>query len=464
VFRQRKARLWRAAPHNENYAASGHPDAGVQGKRSILGREQFALYTRMKFELFVALRYLRARRKQTMVSVISAISIIGITAGVMALVIALALSTGFKEDIQAKIIGATSAVNLLRMDGTYILDYQELLHRIGAVAHVTGEAPAIFNQVFVSSSAQNQGASLKGVDPSQEGRVSDFFSRIMARNPRALDKQNLPAGDDAPPPPENILIGKEMARALGVTVGDTLRIFYPVGRMTPLGMTASEKTFRVASVFESGLWDIDSNWAYINIDSARRLFSFPADSASVIQFKINDLENAEAIADDIRIKAGQGFITTTWIELNKPLFSALKLEKLALFLTIGLIVFVASLNIVTTLIMMVLEKQGDIAILTAMGATAKTIQQVFMLQGLIIGLIGTMVGNILGIAASWILNTYKLIKLEPEVYSIPYVPFHVRVWDCVLISVTALLISYIATIYPARSAAKLDPVEVLRYE
>ncbi len=384
----------------------------------------------------------------------------------MALVIALALSTGFKEDIQAKIIGATSAVNLLRMDGTYILDYQELLRRIGAVPHVTGEAPAIFNQVFVSSSAQNQGASLKGVDPSQEGRVSDFFSRIMARTPRALDKQSLPAGDDVPPPLENILIGKEMARALGVTIGDTLRVFYPVGRMTPLGMTASEKTFRIASVFESGLWDIDSNWAYINIDSARRLFSFPADSdsASVIQFKINDLENAESIAEDIRSRAGQGFITTTWIELNKPLFSALKLEKLALFLTIGLIVFVASLNIVTTLIMMVLEKQGDIAILTAMGATARTIQKVFMLQGLIIGLIGTIVGNILGIAASWILNTYKLIKLEPEVYSIPYVPFHVRAWDCVLISVTALLISYIATIYPARSAAKLDPVEVLRYE
>ena len=190
----------------------------------------------------------------------------------------------------------------------------------------------------------------------------------------------------------------------------------------------------------------------------------PPDSASVIQFKTDNVEQVESVARAIRDAAGPSYITTTWIDLNKPLFSALKLEKLALFLTIGLIVFVASLNIVTTLIMMVLEKQGDIAILTAMGATAKTIQRVFMLQGLIIGLIGTIVGNILGVAASWILNTYKLIKLEPEVYSIPYVPFHVRVWDCVLISLTALLISYVATIYPARSAAKLDPVEVLRYE
>jgi lipoprotein-releasing system permease protein len=417
----------------------------------------------MKFELFVALRYLRAKRKQTMVSVISAISIAGIAAGVMALVIALALSTGFKEDIQNKIVGATSAVNLLRLDGTNILDPAGLLHTIGNVPNVVGNAPAIFSQVFISSSVRSQGTSLKGVDPKREGQVSDFFSRIIQRNPGALASPESVA-EDRPLPPENILIGKEMAHALSVKVGDTVKVFYPVGRMTPLGMTASEKTLRVSAIFESGLWDIDSNWAYVNLSSASRLLSFPPDSVSVIQFRINDLENAEAIADDIRVRAGPGFITTTWIELNKPLFSALKLEKLALFLTIGLIVFVASLNIVTTLVMMVLEKQGDIAVLTAMGATAKTIQYVFMLQGIVIGLIGTVLGNSLGIGISWILNTYKLIRLEPEIYSIPYVPFHLRIWDSVLVSATALLISYLATIYPARSAARLDPVEVLRYE
>jgi lipoprotein-releasing system permease protein len=417
----------------------------------------------MKFELFIALRYLRAKRKQTMVSVISGISILGIAAGVMALVIALALSTGFKEDIQSKILGATPAINLLRIDNAP-LDYKALLHTIGSVPHITGSAPAILKPIFIASSRSNQGATLKGIDPLLERQVSDFFSHIVTGDPHALDKTPMPSPKDSPPSLENIFIGKGMAGVLGVTVGDTLKVFNPMGRLTPLGMTVTQKTLLVAGIFESGLWDIDSTWAYVNIGTARRLFSFPPESALFLQFKIDDLENAEVIAGNIRKKASAGYDTSTWIELNKPLFSALKLEKIALFITIGLIVLVASLNIVTTLIMMVLEKQKDIAILTAMGATPKTIQRVFMIQGLIIGLIGTIIGGILGVTASWVLNHYKLIKLEAEIYSIPYVPFHVHIWDAVLVSATALLISYLATLYPARSASRLDPVEVMRYE
>jgi lipoprotein-releasing system permease protein len=420
-----------------------------------------------RFEFFIALRYLRAKRKQTLVSVISGISVLGIAAGVMALVIALAFSTGFKEDVQNKILGTTSAINLLRLDRSPMPGYGELLQKLKETPHVTGSAPAIFNQVFIASATRNQGAALKGIDPALETQVSDFFSHIVAGDPQALNKKVAPAtpADEAGiPHRDSIIIGKEMSRALGVSVGDTLKVLFPMGKLTPLGFTASERTFRVAAIFESGLWDIDANWAYAHMDSARRLFSYPAGSALVLQFKIDDLENAEAIAADIRARAGPGYITTTWIELNKPLFSALKLEKLVLFVTIGLIVFVASLNIVTTLIMMVLEKQGDIAILTAMGATTKTIQRIFMLQGLIIGLTGTVIGNVLGIGLCWFLDKYKLIRLEAEIYSIPFVPFHVRGWDAILISGTALLISYLATIYPARNAAKLDPVEVLRYE
>jgi lipoprotein-releasing system permease protein len=410
----------------------------------------------MKFEFFVALRYLKAKRKQTMVSVISAISVLGIAAGVMALVIALALSTGFKEDIQSKILGATSAINLLRIDNTPVLDYQELLKKIGTPPHVIGSAPAVFNKVFIASSSGNVGAALKGIDPVREKQVSDFFSHVASGDPNALQPKNSQ--------PDRIMIGKEMARILGAKPGGRLKVFYPMGRLTPLGMAPAERTFIVGAIFDTGLYDIDSSWAYVHIDAARRLFAFPAGSASFIQFKTDNLDNVDPISDDISVRAGEGFITTTWAEINKPLFSALKLEKIVLFLTIGLIVLVASLNIVTTLIMMVLEKQGDIAILAAMGATAKTIHKVFLFQGLIIGLIGTVLGDILGIGICWFLNAYKVIRLEAEIYSIPYVPFHLSMLDVLIVSVTAILISFLATIYPARSAAKLDPVEALRYE
>jgi lipoprotein-releasing system permease protein len=419
----------------------------------------------MKFELFVALRYLKAKRKQTMVSVVSAISIIGIAAGVMALVIALALSTGFREDIQAKIVGATAHVNLLRIDSTPVLDYEQVLQRLQDTPGVTGCAPAIFNQVFIASAHRNQGAVLKGVDPSLERRISDFFSHISSGDPNALEPAEADNRQEtAARPQENIIIGKEMARLMSVRIGDTLRVFYPLGHLTPFGMTTAEKSFRVAAVFESGLWDYDANWAYTSIEAARRLFSFPPGSASVLQFKTADIEDVRGVAEAVQAAAGPGFTTTTWIDLNKPLFSALKLEKLVLFLTISLIVFVASLNIVTTLIMMVMEKQRDIAILTAMGATSRTVMYVFMLQGLIIGLVGTTIGATLGIAACWVMDTYRLIQLQAEVYSIPYVPFHLKLWDIALVSGTALLISFLATLYPARNASRLDPVEILRYE
>lgn len=417
----------------------------------------------MKLELFIALRYLRAKRKQTMVSVISGISVLGIAAGVTALVIALALSTGFREDIQSKFLGATPAISLLRITQTPI-DHEELLRKTRSVPHITGSAPAIFKQVFITSSKSNQGAMLKGIDPNREGQVSDFFSRIAASDPHALDRAPVSHTEDGSPPLENILIGKAMAKALGVTAGDTLKVFNPMGRLTPVGMSVTEKNLRVAGLFESGLYDFDANWAYVNIDVARRLFSFPPHSALVLQFKIDDLELTNAVADAIMRQAGEGYYTTTWTELNKDLFSALELEKVVLFITIGLIVFVAALNIVTTLIMMVLEKQGDIAILTAMGATSKNIYRVFIYQGLIIGLIGTVIGNVLGMTASWVLNHFQLIKMPAEIYGIPYIPFHLKIGDAVLISATALLISFLATLYPAWSASRLDPVEVMRYE
>ena len=435
----------------------------------------------MKFELFVALRYLREKRKRTMVSVISMLAVAGIAAGVMALVIALALSTGFREDVQDKILGATPAVNLFHTDTLPIEDPDALLEIISGNPDVIASAPAILRQLILSSARTNHGVALKGVDPEREAAVSNFFARIFEENPHVLDvpPRYIPPAlteeawlydededeeDYVPPTPDNILIGKEMARTLGVAEGDTIKIINPAGRLTPLGMATSERTVIVTGIFESGLWDIDANWAYVNIETARRIFSFPENSALLLQFSIKDLYRAGEVADALREKAGPDFTTTTWIELNRPLFSALKLEKIALFITIGLIVFVASLNIVTTLIMMVQEKQGSIAIFMAMGATGEMMRRIFMYQGLILGIIGTAIGNILGVSISWFLNHYRIIQLEAEVYSIPYVPFHVRAGDVLLISATAILISYLATIYPSRGAAKLNPVETLRHE
>jgi len=433
----------------------------------------------MKLELFVALRYLREKRKRTMVSVISMLAVAGIAAGVMALVIALAFSTGFRKDIQEKILGATPAVNLFQAGQTPIGDPDALLEKVSGNPGVTAGAPAILKQVILVSARANQGAALKGVYPEREAAVSNFFSRIIEENPHALDApppRHVPAlreetwtdeetdeeDDYAPPPLDNILIGKEMARTLGVAAGDTIKILKET--LTPFGMDVSGKTVSVAGVFESGLWDIDANWAYVNIETARRVFSFPENSALLLQFSIKDIDRPAEVADALREKAGPDFVTTTWTELNGSLFSALRLEKITLFITIGLIVFVASLNILTTLIMMVLEKQGSIAVFMAMGATEATVRRIFMYQGLILGIVGTVIGDILGIAISLFLDHYRIIKLEAAVYSIPYVPFHVNAGDVLLVSATAILISYLATVYPSRGAAKLNPVETLRYE
>ncbi|MBI3939729.1 MAG: ABC transporter permease [Acidobacteria bacterium] len=409
----------------------------------------------MKLEFFIAGRYLRARRKQAVISVVTAISILGVAAGVAALIIALALNTGFQVELQSKILGATSHITLLQTDGRPIAEFAALIGRLYGLKGVRRLSPAIYGQVFLVGGVQNQGVQLKGVDPADAGLVSELL-----RNVSRGDIRSLASGSDV----QGILIGKELSRKTGAGLNSFVRVVAPEGELSPFGRAPRSQLFKVAGIFESGLWDFDANWAFVSLSTAQQLLRLKSDQVTGIEVRIEDIYQAGPIARQLELKAGEGYQALTWIELNRPLFSALRLEKLAMFVAIGLIVLVASLTIVTTLTLMVMEKQKDIAIFTAMGGQNRSVMSVFMLQGIIIGVVGTVLGTLCGVSSSWLLNRYRIIHLEPDVYSIAYVPFRVRWEDVAVIGLVAVLISFLATLYPARSAAQLDPVEALRYE
>lgn len=409
----------------------------------------------MRFEFFVALRYLKAKRRQAAISVVTAISVLGVMAGVAALLVALAINNGFREDLEQRLLGATSNVNLVRSSNDGIRDYNALAERLARLPHVMASAPALYEEVLISSRSRAQGVVLKGVDPAREIKIGDLLSRIREGSLDGLSRTYA----DADP----IVIGKELAKSLGVFVGDTVLVTSPQGTVTPLGIVPKFRHFRVVGIFDSGFYDFDASWSFTNLGAAQRLFGLQ-EIASVIEFKLDDIYQAETVADAIRQAAGPGFETTTWMEQNRSLFSALKLERLVTILTIGLIVLVAALNIFITLAMMVMDKSRDIAVLRSMGATERQIGAVFTLHGLLIAAVGTGLGLFLGYGISWLGDTYHLVHLEAEVYALAFVPFHARAWDGVWIATAALLISLLATLYPSLSAARLNPVEILRYE
>lgn len=439
----------------------------------------------MRFEFFVALRYLKAKRRQAVISVITVISVLGVMAGVCALVIALAINNGFREELEKRLLGATANINLLRPSNDGIQKYDELAERLGRLPHVQAAAPALYEEVLASSHARAQGMMLKGIDPKREVHVADLLSHITEGSIEGLSPERpattLGGGpsegaSDAdetgthvsgtaalPRDTDPIIIGKELAKALGVFVGDTILVTSPQGTVTPYGVVPKFHHFRVVGVFDSGFYDFDSSWAFTNVDAAQRLFDL-RNVVSVIEFRINDIYQAPAVAESIRQAAGPGYETSTWMEQNRSLFSALRLERLVTILTIGLIVLVAALNIFITLAMMVMEKNRDIAVLRSMGARERQVWAVFTLHGLLIGAVGTTLGLALGYTASWICDHYRLIHLQADVYALAFVPFHARPWDGLWIAVAALTISLLATIYPARAAAKVNPVEILRYE
>ncbi|MFZ0733239.1 MAG: FtsX-like permease family protein [Candidatus Sulfotelmatobacter sp.] len=448
----------------------------------------------MRFELFVARRYLRAKRRQAFIGIITAISVAGVAAGVASLVVALAINNGFRQDLQQRLLGSTSNISLQRINDDGIRDWPALLQRLEKQPHVVAAAPAIFEQVLISRGPRARGAVLKGMIPQYERKVGDLLNSVTegsaapldesAENPHSPQNQgevgrptsgNSPASEVSTSPDSlegleqrvaampPIVIGKDMADNLGATVGSVVLVTSPQGELTPFGMVPKYNRFHVVGVFNSGFYDYDSSWAFVRLSDAQRLFGL-GDLISVLEFKIDDIYDADAISRRLEEAAGNGFMATNWMEQNKALFHALRLERLVTFITIGLIVFVAALNILISLIMMVMEKTKDIAVLMSMGTRKAQVRNVFIAQGVLIGVIGTAIGLVLGYAISYAGGHYHVISLSPEVYSIDYVPFAPRIMDGALVALFAVLISFVATLYPSWSASRILPAEALRYE
>ncbi|HET8644910.1 MAG TPA: ABC transporter permease [Vicinamibacteria bacterium] len=408
----------------------------------------------MPFELRVALRYLTARRKQAFISVISSISMLGVVVGVMALMVALGLMTGLQQEIRSKILGATAHLSVFRRDNAPFADAGQVVGRLRAVPGVEGAAPAAYGKALVSSAAGSSVATVKGIDPDLERTVTEIGRQVEGGSLDALKA----SGEGIAP----VLLGRDLAGSLAVEVGDVVSVTSPQGRLSPVGMLPRVTKFRVAGLVHTGLYEFDAAWAYVPLPAAQRLFG--QEGVNLAEVRLSDMYAVHRAGDAVRQALGEGFLTNDWIAMNQSLFSALWLEKVAIGITIGLIVMVAALNIVATLILMVMEKHKDIAILVSMGASRGAITRIFVLQGTLIGAAGTLAGGVLGWAACRVLDRFKLIQVPVDVYQIAYVPFTLLPGDAAVVILGAVLICFLATIHPARGAARLDPAEALRYE
>jgi lipoprotein-releasing system permease protein len=409
----------------------------------------------MRFELSVALRYLRAKRKQTLLSAVSLIAVIGFILGVMALIIALALMTGFQEDIQSKILGASAHVILYPTGSRGIRDYHNTIDVVRKNSEVVSASGVIYGKVMIYTSGGAEGIVLKGIDPTREKTVTDLTS--------SLDSEALKALNDSNQDRDPIVLGVDLANTLHAQSGEIVTLVSPEALLTPLGLMPKFKKLRIVGTFQSGMYEYDQNWALVSMKTAQRLFSL-GDYVTLIEARIKNIHDAAKVSDQLQKQLGSRFLVDNWINQNRSLFSAMKLEKIMLFITITLIVLVAAFNVVSTLIMTVLDKHKDIAVLMSMGATTKQIMRIFMIQGVLIGIAGTFIGALLGIVTSWVMDHYKIIQLPLDVYFIPYLPFHLRTEDIFMITGTALLISFLSTLYPAIRASRINPTEALRYE
>jgi lipoprotein-releasing system permease protein len=408
----------------------------------------------MSFEWFVARRYLRSPHRPAILRLITLFSVIGVAAGVATLVIALSMNSGFRETLQDRLLGVTAHISLTRPGSGGIPNYLALSEKLQQMAGVRSVTPAIYETVLLSFSGQARGVVTKGIDIEREKKSDEALQKLTSGQ---LDFSTDADGIDG------LIVGKQLSDEWKLRPGDYVTLTSPQGRLTPFGLMPRTRRFRVAGVFESGFYDYDENWCFVSLQAAQSLAG-SGDIVNVLEFRLTKPELAAQIAPEVERAAGQGYSTATWMEENKALFRALKLEKLVTAIFIGLITFVAGLNILVVLSMTVTDKARDIAVLLSIGARREQIRRIFLFQGLAIGASGTMLGLVTGYAFAWIAGTYQLIPLDPQVYAVPYVPFHPNFFDGLWIGIAAMSIAIVATLLPAREAARLLPVEILRFE
>jgi lipoprotein-releasing system permease protein len=410
----------------------------------------------MNFEVFIGGRYLRAKQKQAFISLITLLSVAGVTVGVMALIVVIAVMAGFESDLKTRILGVESHVVVMR-HGNSFSDYHRVMEYIEKTQGVKAATPFVLSQVMLRSSAGVAGAVLRGIDPATAGRVIKVLNGDVLHQLEQLHQEEA-----NPARAPGIVLGKELARSLGVVAGDAVYLISSRGMISPVGHLPAMRRFTVAGIFEAGMYEFDGTLAFVHLKDAQKVLRMP-DSVNGIEVRVKDIYDAKKIAD--RIVSGLGFPywARDWMQMNRNLFSALKLEKTVMFIILVLIVLVAAFNIASTLIMMVMGKTKDIAILKAMGATDKSIRKIFIFNGMIIGTVGTVLGNFLGILLCKILEKYKFIELPGDVYYITTLPVRLEASDVFMIAAAALVICFFATLYPAHQASKLNPVEAIRY-